>query len=308
MHKTITFRNYSPEPFFTEDYKKVREFLSRINANKLYTPRMLWGAWEWAVTHSGRDQANLGRMGLWEDNGKLVAVAAYECPLGEGYLMVDEDYAYLKPDMVAYAKENLHDNGKLRLILPDGDSGFAQAAAAQGFRPTQRKEHMSVLDIDMLQEYALPGGYSFVSMADGWDWHQYNRVMWRGFNQDRIGRPPYDDESIAGRKQMLSSPMINPELVMAVAAPDGNYVSHCTMWYSPGDFYCYVEPVATDFEYRKLGLGKAVVLEAIRRCGAFGARQAVVGSGQQFYYSIGFYPACGFTHWEQPQAKDGGEA
>jgi len=42
----VVFRNYAPAPFFSDDYRKVREFLIRINADKLYTPRMLWGAWE----------------------------------------------------------------------------------------------------------------------------------------------------------------------------------------------------------------------------------------------------------------------
>ena len=79
----ITFKNYNSEPFFTENYIKVRDFLIRINSDKLYTLRFLWGAWEWAVTHGGRDQNNLDKIGLWEDDGKLVALATYECQLGE---------------------------------------------------------------------------------------------------------------------------------------------------------------------------------------------------------------------------------
>jgi len=143
---SVVFRNYSPEPFFTEDYRKVRDFLIRINEKELTTPRMLWGAWEWAVTHGGRDQNNLGKIGLWEDDGNLVALATYECPLGEGFLCVDEAYAYLKPELITYAKENLHDNGKLILSLPDGDNEILRFAIAQGFRPTMSNEHLAVLD------------------------------------------------------------------------------------------------------------------------------------------------------------------
>ena len=294
----VTFRNYSSAPFFTDDYKKVREFLIRVNSDKLVSPRMLWGAWEWAVTHGGRDQNNLGRIGLWEDGGKIVAIAAYECPLGEAYLVVDEKYAYLKHEMVTYAKDSLHNDGKLQLALPDGDFGFQRAAQAHGFRPTQRNDRISVMDIEPMAgaPYKLPVGFTFVSVADDWSWHQYNRVMWCGF--DHGGRPPLDDDAIGMRKQMLSSPMVVPELVVAVKAPDGNYVSHCGTWYRPGDFYCYIEPVVTDPDYRLMGLGKAAVLEAIRRCGLLGAKIAVVGSSQQFYFNIGFYPAFIFTFWE----------
>ena len=292
----INFRNYSPEPFFTEDYLKVREFLIRINFKKLHVSCFLWGAWEWAITHAQMDRDNLCRFGLWEDCGELIAIAIYEGRLGEGLLIVDEAYAQLKPEMVAYAKKALHNDGKLRLLLPDGDFEFQRTSIAQGFRPTQEKWCTSVLDISDLQSYDLPEGFSFVSMADGWNWQQYNRVMRRSFRGEE--NPPCDDKTIAERKLMLSSPMINPELVLAVTAPDGSYVSHCGVWYRPGEFYCYAEPVATDPDYRKMGLGKAVVLEAARRCGELGAKQAVVGSAQQFYYNIGFYPVHTMTYWE----------
>ena len=293
---SVVFRNYSPEPFFTDDYRKVRDFLIRINIDKLTTPPMVWGAWEWAVTHGGRDQENLGKIGLWEDNGNMVALATYECPLGEGFLCVDEAYSYLKPELITYAKENLHSNGKLTLSLPDGDSDLLRFALSQGFRPTMNNDHFAVLDIDMVPPIALPDGFSFVSLADGWDWHQYNRVMWRGF--DHGSKQPYDDETINERKQMLSSPMIIPELVVAIKAPDGNFVSHCGMWYRPGDFYCLLEPLVTDPDYRKMGLGKAVVYEAAKRCGGLGAKQMLGAINQQFYCSIGLYPICTYTYWE----------
>ena len=180
------FRNYSSEPFFTDDYKKVRDFLIRANSEKLISPRMLWGAWEWAVTHGGRDQNSLGRIGLWEDGGKVVAIVTYECPLGEAYLVVDEAYARLKPEMVAYAKGSLLNGGKLQLALPDGDCDFQRAALAWGFRPTQRSDRISVMDIGPIADapYRLPDGFTYVSMADDWNWRQYNRVMWRGFDHE----------------------------------------------------------------------------------------------------------------------------
>jgi GNAT superfamily N-acetyltransferase len=305
-YMSIEFRNYTHEPFFTEDYVQVRDFLIRINSNKLYTPYFLWGAWEWVVTHGGRDQKNLDKIGLWEENGKLVAIATYECLLGDVLLITDENYAHLKTELIAYAKSNLHDNGKLKILLPDDDNEMQRTAIGKGFRPIcNGRWHYAALDINALQSYSLPEGFSFISMADNWNWQQYNRVMWRGF--DHEGRANHDDEEISVRKQMLSSPMIIPELVVTVVAPDGNYVSHCGMWYRPGDSYCYVEPVVTDPEYRKMGLGKAAVLEAIRRCGTLGAKQAVVGSNQQFYYNIGFYPIHTETWWEQgKECHDGG--
>ncbi len=70
------------------------------------------------------------------------------------------------------------------------------------------------------------------------------------------------------------------------------------MWFDPRTGNAHVEPVATDPKYRKMGLGKAAVLEGVIRCGKRGAQSAFVGSSQQFYYNIGFDPIGGDTAWE----------
>jgi predicted N-acetyltransferase YhbS len=63
------------------------------------------------------------------------------------------------------------------------------------------------------------------------------------------------------------------------------------MFWVPAHHYAYVEPVATDPNYRRLGLGRAAVLEGVRRCGALGAALAYVGSDQPFYQALGFTQA-----------------
>jgi predicted N-acetyltransferase YhbS len=87
---------------------------------------------------------------------------------------------------------------------------------------------------------------------------------------------------------MFDTPKARRDLKIVVEAPDGNYAAFCGMFYEPTHRFAYVEPVATDPEYRRLGLGRAAVLEGIRRCGALGATIAFVGSDQAFYQAIGF--------------------
>jgi predicted N-acetyltransferase YhbS len=71
------------------------------------------------------------------------------------------------------------------------------------------------------------------------------------------------------------------------------------MWYDQEAGFAVIEPVATDPDYRKMGLGKAVVLEGIGRTGELGAKTALVGSSQQFYYSIGLRPFSTATIWSK---------
>jgi predicted N-acetyltransferase YhbS len=66
--------------------------------------------------------------------------------------------------------------------------------------------------------------------------------------------------------------------------------------------------VATDPDYRRLGLGGAAVLEGIRRCGELGARVACVGSAQPFYLSLGFRPVHNSHAWKREWAERPGTA
>lgn len=87
---------------------------------------------------------------------------------------------------------------------------------------------------------------------------------------------------------MQSAPNLKKELNIVVEAPDGNFATCCGMWYDEVNKAAYMEPVAADPDYRLKGLGKAAVLEGIRRCAELGATAAYVGSAQQFYMNIGF--------------------
>jgi N-acetylglutamate synthase-like GNAT family acetyltransferase len=100
-------------------------------------------------------------------------------------------------------------------------------------------------------------------------------------------------------KSVFEGPNVNLNLKIAIADPNGNFVSYCGMWYDINSEDALVEPVATEPAYRKMGLGKAAVLEGIKRCGELGAKRAFVCSSQQFYYNIGFRPYTSSTCWEE---------
>jgi predicted N-acetyltransferase YhbS len=200
--------------------------------------------------------------------------------------------------MLVYAEEKLRSSEKFEALISDADEEFQRVAAKRGYIPTQRREHNACIPIgDMPLNFSLPEGFRVVSLAEEYDLKKYNRVLWRGFNHP--GDPPETPEMLESRRIELSGPDADRSLKIAVAAPDGNFVSYCGMWHLPGDEYALVEPVATDPDYRRMGLGRAAVLEGVRRCGKRGAKKAYVGSSQQFYYAIGFCPCGTDTWWER---------
>ena len=131
---------------------------------------------------------------------------------------------------------------------------------------------------------SLPGGFRLKSLADDCDWVKIHRVLWRGF--DHEGEAPED--GIEDRKTMELVPGYRRDLKIVVESPEGDFVSFAGTWYDSVNKIAYIEPVATDPDYRRMGLGRAAVLEGIRRCGELGATVAFVGSDQAFYKAIGF--------------------
>ena len=291
-----SFRNYTSQMRFTEDYNKVREFLVRINKDEPISPNFLWGRWEWMFSLPYLDEDNINRIGIWEANNQIVALATYESELGTAYFIVDDEYSFLKKDVIEYAKNNLCKDSKLKINIHNNDRESQIIARTLGFVPTNDKEEVAVINITDDISYALPNGYKIVSLKDCYDIAKYNEVLYRGF--DHGDDVPTDEKQFEQRKISLSGPNNNLDIKIAVMAPNGDFVSYCGMWYDKRTENALVEPVATVPEYRKMGLGKAAVLEGVIRCGKLGAKRAYVGSGQQFYYNIGFDPIRAETFWE----------
>jgi N-acetylglutamate synthase-like GNAT family acetyltransferase len=292
----IVFRNYTSEFGFTDDYNKVRDFLVRINKDKVVTPNFLWGRWEWMFSLSYMDKSALSKIGIWEDDNKMVALITYEDASDYAFFCVDPEFKHLKNDMLIYAKNHLVKDGRLHVIIDDNDRDFQKIAIEHGFRPTQDKQCTAMIDIVERMGYQLPEGFSMKSLDEECDLYKFNRCLYRGFNHgDDV---PVSDEIILERRNSVSGPHLKRNLNIVVVAPNGDYASYCGIWYDESTKHALVEPVCTDPGYRMMGCGKAAVLEAVIRCGKLGAKQAYVGSSQQFYYNIGFSPISTETWWE----------
>ena len=292
----ITFHPYAMPGGVTSEALRLRAFfLKRLGDD------FPFGRWDWMITHGWLDHEAIQNVGVWEDGGEVVGVATFDTQPGEGFICVLPGYEGFRPEMVRYAAKNLRKEGKFRLLVWDADPAFQDIAAKEGFIPTPDKEFDAVFDIRDPGEirYALPEGFRIVGMDEKFDAEKYGQVLWKGFNHEQNGEGPLD-LSDWKRKQLTDEmfrPHVDLSLKIAVVAPNGDYAAYCGMWQDGASPDALVEPVATDPKYRGLGLGKAAVLEGVRRCGLKGARRALVGSRQQFYYSIGFRPLNTYTWW-----------
>jgi len=283
----IKLRHYlSPD-----DFKLVGDFLIAHYASGNQDGNWLQPTWEYMHSHPYLDESSLEKIAIWEESGEIVGVAHYESRLGEAFFEVHPKYAHLKPEMLEYAESHLYgesEDGKkyLQAYVNDFDREFERLVESRGYQkddPHKRPLFAFVLP-SSFSPIDLPAGFRLKSLAEDNDLVKIDRVLWRGFNH--AGEPPPD--SIKGRKKMQSGPNFRKDLTIVVEAPNGDFVSFSGMWYEASNKIAYVEPLATDPDYRRMGLGKAAVMEGIRRCKELGASVAYVGSGQEFYKSLGF--------------------
>lgn len=296
----ITCRPYRGTGF-DGDFAAVREFLLRINDGPppMASPEFPWARWEWAFCLPYLDREHLDRVGVWEADGQVVALATLESGLGEAYLAVDPRFRdQLLADMVDHAVAQLHDGTGIGIPVGDDELDLAALLAARGFTRDERTEDMAARGLASLPDYALPDGYTITSLAEGVDLHRFNRCLHLGFGH---GEPvPDDDETIRWRALSTSAPSLIPELNTIVVAPDGDYAAYCGIFYDPATDYLLVEPVCTAPAHRQRGCARAAILESLHRAARLGARTAYVGSDQRLYQQLGFTPSHRSHWWTAP--------
>jgi len=285
------------------DYDAVGRFLVRTYDPQAAHRNWLQPRWEYMHYHPQLQEngLDLAACGVWTDGKEIVGVAHFEHRRGVNYLEVDPRYAALKEEMLDYAASHLwgefKDGTAVYVYLDDADTELRATAARLGYEPKpDLAELTSTLEIpNPLPKLRIAEGFRLQSLEDEFDVRKVHRVMHRGFNHE--GEPP--EEELDARRKKLSAPNFRKDLTIVAVAPGGNYASFCGMWIDDHNRVCYIEPVATDPDYRRMGLGTAVVLEGVRRCGAEGATIAYVGSDQVFYKSMGFEVTCSQTPWKK---------
>jgi ribosomal protein S18 acetylase RimI-like enzyme len=94
--------------------------------------------------------------------------------------------------------------------------------------------------------------------------------------------------------RFMRSPVYRPKLDIVAAAPDGRIAAFCIAWLDTTNRVGLFEPVGVHPDFQRRGLGKAVVLEGLRRMQTNGMDQATVCSlwhspaAQALYESAGF--------------------
>jgi len=302
---------------FKTDFLRVRDFLSNTFTIYQYSVNWRIERWEYAFYFVAPFLANWGQRspshqsakeaihflesltGLWEtEDGQIASVVCIEHPdrthpgFGEFFIQRHPNHLNLFPAMLDFAEENLRDPNQNRLFIyvESDDQPLRRLLEERGFvADPERIRRESELDLskqDIPKLPHLPEGFNIQSMADDNDLEKRCKAFGLGFNHP----DPLEWSSLISYEYLQKVPDYHKEHDIVVRAPDGEFASFCLIWHDEPNRLAILEPVGTQPEYRRKGLAREAVYEAIRRVAAKGVNRVFVGSDQPFYQSIGFEP------------------
>jgi ribosomal protein S18 acetylase RimI-like enzyme len=101
----------------------------------------------------------------------------------------------------------------------------------------------------------------------------------------------------AWRARTLRRPEYHPDVDLVAVAPDGRLAAFCICWLqrdSSGTTRAQIEPTGVHPDFRQLGLGRAIVSEALRRLRRLGADHVFVLTDNYRSAALHLYTAVGF--------------
>jgi mycothiol synthase len=294
---TLKMRGYQAE----DDYWRIRDFLRKIfllnNRRELSWQVYRFDYWRWhGIENLGHGQLEEDVF-LWESGeGEIAAVLNSEGP-GYTYLQVDPEKRSpeLENEMLSLAEEKLtvkrqNEQRGLNVFADQHDTPRQDVLVHRGYTKSKYWEHQHRRPMSLpVPEAQLPEGYIVRALGDMEELPARSFLSWRVFHPDE------PDDRYEGWDWYLNvqrAPLYRRDLDLVAVSPAGELASFCTIWFDDVTRSGSFEPVGTSPEYKRRGLGKAVIHEGLRRLDRLGAVVAFVGSGSEeasaFYTSIGF--------------------
>jgi GNAT superfamily N-acetyltransferase len=242
--------------------------------------------------HHFRDELPLWErtIGIWEnEDGNIVGVVHSENEEpGEAWFQIHPDYIFLYDEMVTYAEEHLADRvdnrGYVKLYVNDGCE-LEEIVRARGYKKLKVGVHHLEYTINELPAPQLPEGFVIKSVLQEDDVDKRRMAKAIAFNG---AYAPSDWTPASAFREMQQAPDYRQDLDLFIVAPNGDYVSFCTIWIDERNKYGNFEPVGTHAEYQGMGLGRALLMEGFRRMAQLGVTRSFMDSQNEFYRKVGF--------------------
>jgi mycothiol synthase len=200
----------------------------------------------------------------------------------------------LEDEMLAWAAEirrtqTVEERTEMRLTVAacEQDSRFISFITNSGYRrDSDYRLHMSCDLATACPEPALPAGFTIRPVED-------EELEARGTLQRSVW--PWSRVGPENYPRLRSMPGYLPELDLVVVSPQGELAAFALVWYDSINLVGEFEPVGTGPAFRQKGLGKALLLEGLRRVRQLGALECLVYPTGEGLPARNLYESAGFT-------------
>jgi len=297
----LIMRSYQEE----DDYWRIREFLREVmllnDRRELSWHVARLDYWWWFANPDLEKISLTESIFIWEtEAGQIAGVLN---PEGHGHAFPQIHPAFctseIEEEMITVAEERLavtgEDGGqKLTFWIDSQSKSFQEILTRRGFHRNglpgeQEYQHRRSLDGPLPENQVIPG-YTIRSQGDGLELLERCYASGLGFHDDDVHVARDNRDHPDWYRHIQTAPLYRRDLDIVAVASDGSIASFCTIWFDDVTRTAYFEPVATVPAHQRKGLGKAVMLEGLRRIKQMGCKVAFAGGYSQaanaLYFSV----------------------
>jgi GNAT superfamily N-acetyltransferase len=265
------------------DFWRMRAFLREIfilndRIERSWSlPRLDYWRWHFIQTCESDPMEQVAF--LWETHDGDLAAVLHPIFVGEAYLQIHPHFRSiaLEDEMFAYAEEHLSSKNAagencLFALADEDDPLRLEVLVARGYRYREMPVYRWRRDLDgPLPKVQIAPGFIVRSMGGASEFDARAWASWRAF---------HPDESEAGfdggdwYANLQSAPLYRRDLDIVAEAPNGEIAAFSTIFYDDVTRSAVCVLVGTAQEYQRLGLGKAVLIEGLRRLRRIGGTRA----------------------------------
>lgn len=248
---------------------------------------------------------------LWFDAAGLAAYAIFEAPLHShfdvrigaqdvdaltieilGWIETCRRDSYRPGETIPVAYASLGTNTVATECL-ESDTPRAVILEQRGWTPTDHHAVRYRRSLAAHIDVPVPDGYRarHVTEADIEARAELHRLAWNVWGPSQF--------SANRLRRLRATPEYREDLDVVIESSDGTLVSYCIAWADHATGIATFEPVGTREDHTGGGLGRATVMEGLRRLRETGMRTALIGTSSVNRRALRLFPACGFEFVER---------
>jgi ribosomal protein S18 acetylase RimI-like enzyme len=253
-----------------QDFTRLVSFLSHARTAVQHTHCLHVGDLTWQMFHMLSDYPPAELVQIWEDrHGDICGFVLLSPGYGgfEAQLRPQDRGTALETELLQWAEQHLPAAAHPSTLVNNHDTTRLTLLTGLGYVPQGEWLYLERRLNDPLPHPRIPIGFSVRSVSDTHEALARATVLGAAF--DAPPRPEW-------YQRLMQAPGYVRDLDIVAVAPDQRFAAFAMCWVDQGNRVGQFEPVGTAPEFRRQGLGQAVLAEGLRRMHQHGAERAIV--------------------------------